>query len=175
MMACIVRALSDGDLVQASQIRLEALRDHPSVFLSKYENEVKRGPDEWRSVLFGEDRCFFGLMDNGVIVGLIGIITWKDDPSGEYPGAVVAHYIKPDYRGRGLSVPMYQACIHWALGHRAWKRVIVTHRAGNEGSRKAILAAGFQFTHNEPMIWPDGNEDNECIYAINLEEMRQKQ
>jgi len=172
--AIYVRALTSDDWQKASLVRLEALQNYPEVFLSKYEDEKQRTPDQWRELICQDGGCFFGLYNSQLLIGIIGVITWRDAPGGA-TGAVVAHYIQPDYRKQGLSKPMYRACLDWALSYTTWEKLIVTHRAGNEASRRAILGSGFQFSHNETIDWPDGAVADECVYEIDLQQLRQKQ
>jgi RimJ/RimL family protein N-acetyltransferase len=166
-----VKALAREDWKDSSIIRLEALQNSRHLFLSRYEDESKRTPQDWQDLLGKDDRCFFGLYDGVKIVGLIGVITWYERAA---TGAVVAHYITPDYRKRGLSEPMYRACLDWAKKHEPWKKLIVTHRANNIPSQRAIQHAGFVFAWKESMTWPDGQTDDEIIYEIDLEQMRKQ-
>ncbi len=83
-------------------------------------------------------------------------------------------YIEPEYRARGLSGLLYKARIDWALRNTMFKKLSVGHRMDNEPSKRAMLAHGFKFTHKEFIQWPDGGEEWDYKYELDLEDLRRK-
>ncbi len=85
-----------------------------------------------------------------------------------------ASYIRQAYQGRGYSKLLYKARIDWAIEHKEWDRLIVSHRESNERSRRANQAFGFMFTHKSPHTWPDGAQEDEWHYEMDLAAKRSK-
>lgn len=81
-------------------------------------------------------------------------------------------YIAPEYRGRGLSDLLYSARIEFAKNHTAWKKLAISHRQGNEPSRRAMVGQGFEYKGKKLITWPDGTEDWEWNYEMDLEKLR---
>jgi GNAT superfamily N-acetyltransferase len=111
----------------------------------------------------------FGLYDGEYLAGLTASYVADEDPSGRTMGLAMS-YIRPAYRGRGLTALLYAARFGWAR-EKGMARVIVSHRASNTPSRKAIERHGFRHVRNDPYTWPDGvTEDNVC-YELMLSEV----
>lgn len=164
-------ALTPADVQAFKTIRLNALKAHPGVYSGKYEDAVTWPDSEWLGELDQKGKCIFGLYDDEKIIGITAVFTWREDPTKE-SGILAMSYIEPDYRNRGLSRHFYEARIHWALQHLPWKKLVVSHRDGNEPSRRAMLAHGFEFTHKTRKVWPDSIEADEYHYMIDLEKLR---
>lgn len=146
------------------RIRLEALQETPGFFGSNFEREVAYTDEDWIRKTTSPLSAFWGLYDGGTPVGLTGII--RDQHNLE-EAWLIASYIKPQYRGKGLSTLFYEARIQWAR-ENGCSCVIVSHRADNEASRAANQHFGFQFTHKESRLWPDGTEADNIFYRLDL-------
>jgi RimJ/RimL family protein N-acetyltransferase len=165
------RILTTDDWWKFSTIRLEALQKFPQFFLSSYETEIRQTPEEWRDWLNQQGKCVVGLYADKALVGIQGVFTWRKDATGA-TGVVASSCIKPEHQGRGLADKLYESCIEWALGYPPWKKLIVSHREGNEASRRAILKRGFQLTGKAAISWPDGSIADEYNYELDLERLR---
>jgi RimJ/RimL family protein N-acetyltransferase len=162
------RALGPEDWEAFRDVRLHALRTEPGVFLSSYDREAAFLPAEWRSRLDGIGRCMFGLFDGEALIGLTGVITDATDPSGR-TALFVASYLRPEHRGRGLSAYFYEARLAWVRAQRQFARVVVSHRAGNEPSRRANQRFGFREVDRVVRTWPDGTPGEEVRYELLVE------
>ncbi len=141
------------------------------MFGRPYEVEANFTPQEWQEWVAGSDKAMFGLFNNGVLVGITGIVTHRKDPT---VGFMVASFLGAEYRGRGLSDMFYKARIDWAKSYLPWKKIVVGHRDGNEPSRRANQRHGFVFTHRETKTWPDGITCDELCYELDLEKLRKE-
>ncbi len=150
-------------------IRLQALRTNPTVYTGSYEESLARSPEEWRVMLAGDAGCVFGLFDKTKVIGLTGIFATRENPQN---ARLVMSFIQPDYRGRRLSELFYKARIDWAIQNTSLKQIVVSHREGNEPSKRAMLRHGFQSTGKQRIIWPDGQEDWEHMYVLDLVPLR---
>jgi RimJ/RimL family protein N-acetyltransferase len=150
---------------------LRALREHPGVYLGSYKDSAARMEHEWQEMLDGKGKCIFGLFDRDKIIGLAAVFTSREDSSGQ-SGVFAMDYIDPLYRGRRLSSLLYQARIDWAKQHRPFKRLVISHREGNEASRRANQSFGFKFIGKEEIDWPDGTKAPHYLYELDLAPLR---
>ncbi len=162
-----IRPLTALDWESFRALRLEALQTAPGMFFSNYAAEVDRTEDEWRSRAQGDDHQVFGLYDGDRLVGMTGVVRYREDPTGTTAFFGMT-YIAPAYRGRGLSRMLYEARLEWVRERPQFTRVHVSHRSSNEASRRANQHHGFALTAREPRTWPDGTEDDELIYELLL-------
>ena len=162
-----IRLLARDDWQAFRTIRLAALQAHPGAYSATYAEAVQRSDAEWQAPLAAEDRAVFGLFDGAELVGITGVLTDRGDPSGE-TAMLVMSFIAPAYRGRGLSSLLYRARLAWIAQHPRFARVVVSHRASNEASRRANQRHGFTLTHVAPRTWPDGVVEDEVFYTLNM-------
>ena len=170
-MSITTRALTAPDFETFRQIRLRALREHPDVYSASYGEAAARTERDWTEMLDGKGKCIFGLFDGDKIIGLAAVFTSREDPGGE-TGVLAMDYIDPLYRGRGLSRLLYQARIDWAKQYLPFRRLVVSHREGNEPSRRANQSFEFKFVGKEEMDWPDGMRAADYVYELDLAAMR---
>ncbi|MCB9983785.1 MAG: GNAT family N-acetyltransferase [Rhodospirillales bacterium] len=162
-----IRQFSEEDWQQFRDIRLAALKDCEGVYLASYKNALNHSQSYWKETLRGGDRALFGLFDADKNIGLGSIFTWKDDPSGK-TGILAMGYIVPAYRGQGFSKMLYEARINWAQNHPLIEKIVVSHRKGNEVSRRANQAYGFQPTGQQTLTFGNGQKDIDYTYVLHL-------
>jgi GNAT superfamily N-acetyltransferase len=109
----------------------------------------------------------FGLFDAGHLIGITAVFRSREDPSGE-TALLGMSFIAPEYRGRGLSRLLYKARLEWIRTKGLFKRVVVSHRASNGASRRAIERHGFLPTRCAARIWPDGITEDEIFYEMRI-------
>lgn len=151
-------------------IRLEALKTEPGVYTSTYQKEKDLSEERWRDTAQSDNCVVFGLFADKPI-GMIGIATLGDDPSGE-SAVLWGTYIKSAFRGNGLSGPLYKTSIAYAAQRKDWQRIVISHRNSNEPSKRPTLAHGFKYTHTEHPTWPDGKQEDESFYVLELDSIR---
>ncbi|WP_118951029.1 GNAT family N-acetyltransferase [Taibaiella helva] len=159
-----IRKLDLTDLEAYKRLRLEALEQESSVFSSTYEREAAFATGDWEQRLNNPQSASFGLFHDQELVGITGIVI--TDP-GKCEATLVASYIRKHHRGKGLSALLYRERIAWARDI-GLKQIIVSHRGGNEASRRANQHFGFRFTHEEMMQWPDGVIAANVYYQLDL-------
>lgn len=142
-------------------IRLEALLTERGVYCSNFA-EAALINMQWQERLLATDRAQWGLYDADVCIGLTGVVATGDNTAN-----LIASYIHPSYRGGGLSQLFYDARIAWARA-QGIRAITVSHRAGNEASRRANQRVGFAYTHTEPKTWPDGETAGHVFYKLEL-------
>jgi RimJ/RimL family protein N-acetyltransferase len=156
--------LTPTDVGIFKSIRLEALQKEPQVFGARFEDESKLPDSEWRARLDTRGSAYFVLKVGHNVVGLTGIVTRREDPS---QALLIASYIRNEYRGKGGSVPLYEARLNWARAN-GFSEVIVAHRASNEASKRANQKHGFEYSHSEPHLWNDEVTEDNVFYKLKL-------
>ena len=163
-----IRALEPTEWSQLRDLRLLALEDAPGAFGAKYPDAVQRSEHEWRAMITDPTRHAFGLFDAERLVGITGVLTASEDPSGQ-TAMLVMSYIVREYRRRGLSRLLYEARLAWIEAQPQFTRIVVSHRASNEASRRANQQHGFIATGQiTPRVWPDGVTEDEVFYELRL-------
>ena len=157
-----VRRLLADDWRENRAIRLEALRECPGNFFTPLAEAEARSDDQWRGMLMSATLIVFGLFDGDRLAGITAITR-----GGDGTGTLAMSYIRPEWRGQGLSREFYAARLAWAREH-GLSRLLVSHRADNEPSRRAMLAAGFRQVGSRPHVWPDGAEVEDLQYELVL-------
>jgi len=168
-----LRALTPDDWNIFRSVRLQALQESSGVYLTSHQNAGKLSEAEWKETLDGNRKCVFGLFDassmnDPKLIGIAAIFTWREDPTGR-TGILAMDYVDARYRGRGLSRLLYQGRIDWALQQEHLTRLVISHRKGNEASRRAMLSFGFEYRGQKTIRWPDGADDEDWNYALDLE------
>ncbi len=166
-----IRALEPDEWDALRNIRLHGLKTCPSVFSSNYAREAAYTEADWRDWLSRDGKCMFGLFHEMRLIGITGIFILRDDATTAKLGA---SFIHEDYRGQGLARMLYAARLNWAKNQPGLKRVIVSHRAGNDISRRANQAWGFVRTKRQPHTWPDGITEDEINYELAIETLASK-
>lgn len=160
-----IRAFDAAEWALFREFRLEALKAAPGVFATSYEEAAARSPQEWQATIKGSAHQVFGLFDGERLIGITAVLTWRDDPSGQ-TAMLAMSFILPEYRGRGLSRLFYEARLDWIRAQPRFKRIIVSHRASNEATRRANQRHGFVLTSRVERIWPDGESEEEIAYEL---------
>src|SRR5690606_29692872 len=122
-----------------------------------YEDEVVKDDDYWQDMLDEHNCAVFGLYNDEKIIGIGGVFSSKSDVSGQ-TAILAMGYIEPEYRGRKLSRLLYEARISWARQQSQFDKIIVSHRRGNEASRRANQAFGFLRIGTEVIQFADGKD-----------------
>ncbi len=133
-----VVAVTPDDWRSHARLRLDMLREAPDAFRTTYAEVAHLGESGWRTRIAGQ-RHLQARVD-GIPLGSVGI--W-DDPDEE-PGTttLVAMYVVPDARRRGVAVQLVQAVIDDAL-LRGQERVRLEATSSNTPAIELYARMGF--------------------------------
>ena len=92
----VTATLNDVDRLRA--LRLAALKDTPSAFGAKYEDEVNKPISEWQDRLKNTHWCF--AVSEGVDVGLLAVDKAEKDRNSDC--WLSSWWIKDEFRGSGI-------------------------------------------------------------------------
>ena len=165
-----MRPLERSDWPALKAIRLRALHTEPGVFFSSHAVEAGASDEVWQRLAAGGDGLqVFGAFDGSELIGITGVFTHRDDPTGA-TAALGMTYLRPEYRGHGLSALFYETRLRWIREQPRFSRVAVSHRRSNEASRRAIRRARFVRIGESARTWPDGGVEDEVRYELQLAE-----
>lgn len=135
-----VRPVRRDEWRSLRSLRLEALQDSPRSYGSTHEREVLRTDEEWRQ------RAEAGATgDEEVAFAAIAGAKWVGMARGYLEPPVVhliAVYVTPDWRHRGVGHAVSQAVVDWARERRA-TAVLLSVSDWNNGARRVYEALGF--------------------------------
>lgn len=167
MKAVHIRPLEPTDWESFRDFRLAALKAAPGSFASSFDDEANRSPEDWRADINAPTHQVFGLFDQEMLIGITAAFTWRGDPTGQ-TAVLAMSFILPRYRRQGLSRLLYESRLAWIRDRPKFRRIIVSHRASNEASRRANQKHGFVFTGRESHVWPDGQTEDEVFYGLEI-------
>jgi GNAT superfamily N-acetyltransferase len=132
--------------IQASEwralraLRLEALQDSPRSYGSTYSREIMRTDAEW------QERASAGAagLDEVAVTAAVGS-RWVGMARGylELPIAhLIAVYVQPAWRGRGIGQGVSHAIVEWAR-ERGASEILLSVSDWNEGARRVYQRLGF--------------------------------
>lgn len=125
------------------ELRLEALQDSPRSYGSTYERETAHPDAEW------QERARTGAEGvDGVAVAAVADGRWVGMARGylEPPAAqLIAVYVTPAWRRRGIARALSQAVVDWAR-ERGAREVFLSVSDWNTGARRVYEALGFEAT-----------------------------
>lgn len=146
----IIRAGED-DWERVREVRLRALRDSPSAFTSSLEREEGFREQHWRMRLRGstwflaDDDATPDGADGGR-AGAIGVVCGMEEPGAPAGDRhVVALWVAPDDRGRGVGQRLLAAVEDWAREQGA-ATLSLWLVDGNESAARAYRRRGFRPT-----------------------------
>jgi len=110
----ILRPSRAEDWQAYRELRLEALRDHPTAFGADY-NENLLHPDEfWQKRVSpdSEQQAFFFAEQARGLIGMTGIFR-KSGRKSKHAATVWGVYVRPEWRGLHLAEKLIEACLEW--------------------------------------------------------------
>lgn len=141
-------------------LRLSALADAPQAFGASFAVEAARPDEHWRdrlqAVLDGRSLLLFAESD-GQLVGMLGAF-WDDAAQAEGVANVIAVFVAPRWRGRGISTLLLDALLErlrqFSGLHTAELDVTVEQHA----AVALYQHAGFEIIATRPSVMGDGVE-----------------
>ncbi|HYN73333.1 MAG TPA: GNAT family N-acetyltransferase [Nakamurella sp.] len=121
------------------EVRLAALADSPGAFWSQLADEARFGREEWSSFL--RAGAWFVARDDTGAVGLAAGLPSPDGPEPE----LIAMWVAPTARGRGIATLLTRAVVGWAIAARA-PALSLWVADGNDTARTLYQHFGFVLT-----------------------------
>jgi RimJ/RimL family protein N-acetyltransferase len=148
-------------------MRLEAVTYNSHFYLTNFETESAKDDEYWKSSLRDtHNGTVFGIYVGKIVVGLMGAFRHRDYKIDTAILGMV--YIRNEYRGMSLSNHLYKVSLDWAKSQDGIKRILISHRQGNEASKVTVQKLGFEFYEKEKTIYGDGTTDFSYRYELKI-------
>ena len=151
------RLLTEADAAQFQSLRLRALREDPEAFGSTFAEEADRTLDDIAGRLAGRTGAFFigGVLEaGGALVGIIGCYR-ETHVKRRHEGLVIAMYVAPEARGRGLGGMLLDALIARARTLPGLEQLTLCVVPENVAARQLYVSRGFQSFGTAPRALRD--------------------
>ena len=158
-----MRRLHSSEWRQLRDLRLQALRNAPLAFGSTYEREAAYTEQRWQqwaaSSAAGEKQvAIVALAGDHWVAMAGGYLPVRDDPSIMPVAWLVAVYVHPSWRGRGLARAVSEGVISWAREREAAE--LRLHVADwNDAARRVYEELGFKPTGDRMTLPHDPSVD----------------
>lgn len=165
----IIRHAEGSDLYAFRDLRLEALKNHPTAFGSDYTENSSKPITYWEERLkinSAEQAMFFAEQNTGLI-GMATIVRGSSKKSF-HTANIYGIYVKPDWRGNRIAEKLVRTCLNWAVENG----IIVVKLAVVSDNRPAICCyerCGFIPYGTEPKALNyEGRLYDEYLMSIEL-------
>ena len=168
----IIRHATSSDIDSFRELRLEALKNHPTAFGVDYEESAARPNEHWLERLKMDkdhEALFFAEYENQLI-GMTGIFRGSSKKS-HHNSMIWGVYVKPDWRGRHISEALVRSCLEWAKEQRLAivKLAVVTT---NQPAIRCYKRCGFTTYGKEPKALYHGSTYyDEYLMAVEINSM----
>jgi GNAT superfamily N-acetyltransferase len=164
-----IRPAGPADAIPFSELRMEALRDNPTVFGSSFEARENCTPEWALSILSGDpqEQANFVAECDGLLLGMTSIRRNRKEKVRHSAG-IAGVYVRPDWRGLGIVDGLFNACFDWAQSQQVviLKLAVVTT---NPAAYNAYQRLGFSVYGMEPkVIYYDGVYYDEYLMSRNV-------
>ncbi len=161
------RSLGRDDWEEFRNLRLHALKSHPSVYGSSYARESLRSDVEWQDILESKTMRVFGAFNDKALVGLAAAYDWLSDETGK-SACLGMWYMTPEFRKSSEFTDLVKLTIAWASAQNKYDRIVVSHREGNESSKAVNQRLGFEYFMTRADRWPDGPTADNYFYELRI-------
>lgn len=166
----IIRHAALSDVDSFRELRLEALKNHPTAFGADYEEAAARPNEHWQERLKMDkdhESLFFAEI-KGQLAGMTGIFRGSSKKS-LHKATIWGVYVRPKWRGRHISEELIRSCLGWANDHKitiAYLAVVTT----NQSAIRCYESCGFITYGTEPKaLHHDGVYYDEYLMAIEVD------
>ncbi len=133
------------------EIRLEALKNHPTVFGSDYAASAVQPESYWMErIQSSDDRVTFVAEADGQFVGTAGIFR-ESNTKERHASHIWGVYVRPAWRGAGVADALVEACIGWAQA-RELRLIKLSVTTTNVAAIRCYLRHGFSVYGVEPEV-----------------------
>ncbi len=158
-----IRPVRPDEAADWREMRLEALRNHPTAFMDSYEEASARPLSELEARLAQPGPSVtLGVYVEGALLGTAGFVV-ESALKTRHKGLMVGVYLRPALRGAGAADALVEAIIAHARQHVEMLKAVVN--PANEVARKLYFRHGFRTYGIEPRaLRQDGvDHDDELI------------
>jgi ribosomal protein S18 acetylase RimI-like enzyme len=139
-----IRVLTPDDASAYRELRLAALRDHPTAFCTDFSEEAGLPIEEFQKRLTaGPATITYGALDGEQLVG-IGTLNHPQRVRQRFRATIGGLYVVPSHRQRGIAMRLLQALVNHARTLLEVEEVLLCFTVGNDSAKRVYAAFGFQ-------------------------------
>lgn len=165
----IIRHSTTSDLHAFRDLRLEALKNHPTAFGSDYEEIFLKPIEYWeeRLKINSAEQAMWFAVQNSNLIGMATIVRGSSKKS-VHTANIYGIYVKPEWRRNHIAQRLVRTCLNWAVENG----IIVVKLAVVSDNRSAIRCyerCGFTPYGTEPKALNyEGRFYDEYLMSIEL-------
>jgi ribosomal protein S18 acetylase RimI-like enzyme len=164
-----IRPVTRAEAPAWRALRLEAMKNHPTAFMSSYEETVKRDPADFAARIPepGGADVLMGVYEAGVLCGCAGFMR-EPGLKERHKGAMWGVYLQPALRGRGVAEALIGRLLDHARQHVSLLRCSVT--IDNAAASALYARLGFVQYGIEPRsLRYEGRDYDEALLVISFD------
>lgn len=167
----VIREVTLDEVEAYRELRLEGLRLHPDAFGSDYEIDKERPMEYWRDRITKSDatpRAVYVADAGGAFAGMM-VVSITNQPKMAHFGWITGVYVRPAWRGCGISDKLFDACLTWAR-ERKLRMLKLAVATANGAAIGCYLRLGFTVFGVDPeALLVDGKYYDELLMMRRLE------
>lgn len=140
-----IRIITPDDVEAFRDIRLEALRNSPESFGSSYEEESKRGIEQFKERIAPTSNHYV-LGAFSIDNHLLGVVGFRQEQSmkEKHKGFIWGMYVRPDSRGRGVGRKLFSKVLELSRNVDGLEQINLCVMATNQNAKKLYESVGFE-------------------------------
>ncbi|MGW0300877.1 GNAT family N-acetyltransferase [Streptomyces anthocyanicus] len=175
----VIRSIRADEWPAVKELRLRALRDPVAdlAYLETYDEAAARPDSYWQEraargaegaaeaqqvVAVGPGGLWLGTLT--VLVEEAGMTDWAGFPVERRQGHVVGVFVRPEWRGSGLTKALFDAGLEWGWANGVERMRLIVH-PGNTRAQGAYRKAGFA-PSGRTVPLEGGPGDHELEYVL---------
>jgi ribosomal protein S18 acetylase RimI-like enzyme len=164
-----VRRLALQDAVEVQRLRLRALREHPTAFLSDAEAEATRTVDQVAARIgVDDDHLSLGAFAGTELVGMAAYVR-EQRRKQRHRAGIYAMHVAQEWQGRGIGGLLLDALISHARSQAGLTQLVLGVTVGNDAARRLYRSRGFEPYGIDPgAIRHDGRSYDEELMQLDL-------
>ncbi len=163
MADCEIVRLTPDEWPLYKQIRLEALKEEPQAFGSRYEDNLLRPNSFWRSRLeeaqVGEKSWLLFARVDGRIAGIIGAYCEEENDVVD----IISVYVAKSARGQGVGAALMEAILAEVAKKSLFRKARLMVNADQAAALGMYRRFGFQVVGEETNVLGDGKQHMEYV------------
>lgn len=143
-----IRRLTASDTQPYSNIRLEALKDHPDAFAVSHNEEKEWRPEKFKARIEADNAIMLGAFEKDRLIGIIKI---SKQPLYKlrHIAIIGSMYVSPEYRGSGAGKALMTKAISQAKKMKDTEQLHLSVTSTNEPAKKLYAQLGFTLYSTE--------------------------
>lgn len=147
----VIRQLTMDDFENYFSLRLEALQQHPTAYMSSYDQVKSSNGSEYQRILkdTSGNSVILGASIDGVLIGIIGLA--KETKShARHKSHIWGMYVNADHRKHGIGKLLIESAIKYAKDIMQCHTINISVETENIGAKKLYEKYGFKIWGTEP-------------------------